>query len=85
MSLPNPPWRQPHVYAFWPLTTPPALSLTPWILPSALYSSNNMQVPGTRLHSSPGSSNAERKYSAFDRELMAIVAGIKHFHHHVEG
>ena len=30
-------------------------------------------------------SPAERKYSAFDRELLAIFAAIKQFRHHVEG
>jgi cleavage and polyadenylation specificity factor subunit 1 len=28
---------------------------------------------------------AERKYSAYDRELLAIFLAIKHFRHHVEG
>ena len=30
-------------------------------------------------------SNAERKYSAFDRELLAIFLAVKHFRHHIEG
>lgn len=30
-------------------------------------------------------SSAEQNYSAFDRELLAIFASIKHFRHHVEG
>ena len=30
-------------------------------------------------------SKAERKYSAFDRELLAIFLAVKHFRHHVEG
>ena len=30
-------------------------------------------------------SNAERKYSAFDHELLAIFLAVKHFRHHVEG
>ena len=30
-------------------------------------------------------SSAETKYSAFDRELLAIYAAIQHFRHHVEG
>ena len=29
--------------------------------------------------------NAERKYSAFDRELLAIFLSVKHFCHHIEG
>ena len=29
--------------------------------------------------------NAERKYSAFDRELLAIFLSVKHFRHHIEG
>ena len=30
-------------------------------------------------------SNAERKYSTFDRELLAIFLAVKHFRHHIEG
>ena len=30
-------------------------------------------------------STAEKKYSAFDRELLAIYSSIKHFRHYVEG
>ena len=29
--------------------------------------------------------NAERKYAAFDRELLAAYLGIKQFRHYVEG
>ena len=29
--------------------------------------------------------NAERKYSAFESELLAIFLSVKHFHHHIEG
>ena len=30
-------------------------------------------------------SNAERKYSTFDRELLAIFLAVKHFRHLIEG
>ena len=31
------------------------------------------------------STPAERKYSAFDRELLAIFVAVKHFRHYLEG
>jgi len=34
---------------------------------------------------SHGLSSAEKKYSAFDRELLACYLSIKHFRHHLEG
>ena len=83
-SPPRPLWRLP----------PSSITPTPTPRPASQWMLRTRQLAGEQVLDgiwcpvaffSKKLSKAERKYSAFDRELLAIFLAVKHFRHHVEG
>ena len=54
----------------------------PLIWPLVQSSSNTLTTPGSHWHFS---AKATTLYSTFDRELLALYLGVKHFRHFLEG